>query len=496
MRLSMQIHPADDVAVALVALDVGIKAENITLKERIPFGHKFALRAIAAGEEVKKYGYAIGKAKQAIQAGEWVHTHNLFTALGEKPTAATADIPIQNLAPQNETCSPAPDFMGYENTDGTVGIRNEIWILPTVGCVNKTAERLAQEANRRFGHLCDGFYAYTHPYGCSQMGEDHTHTQTILASLAHHPNAAGTLLVSLGCENNNLDSFLPLLGVYDRQRIQTIVTQDCADELQEGLACLEQLALRASKRKRVKISASRLVIGYKCGGSDAFSGITANPLCGRLTDLLTACGARAILTEVPEMFGAEQILMTRACNAEIRKKIDSMVQDFKEYYEKNGQVVYENPSPGNKQGGITTLEEKSLGCIQKGGTATVTDVLSYTEACKAPGLNLLTGPGNDIVSCTNLTAAGAHLIVFTTGRGTPLGAPVPTLKVSANSPLAQKKPGWIDYDAGQILVKKSMHEAANELLQLMLATASGEIQTKNEQNGYREIAIFKNGVTL
>jgi len=489
----IQIHSKDNVAVATAEIAADTAALGVTAREAVPFGHKLALCGIAAGEAVVKYGYPIGRAKRDISAGEWVHTHNLATALDGTPTY------LYKEAVQEDIPATAPmTFLGYENADGSVGIRSEIWILPTVGCVNKTAERLCAEANRRFASLPGEpvtFAAFPHPYGCSQMGEDESNTQKLLAALARHPNAAGVLLLSLGCENNNLSAFLPFLGDYDPARVKTLVTQDSLDEIAEGLSILEGLAVRASERKRVPIAAGRLVVGCKCGGSDAFSGITANPLCGRLTELLRLQGARAILTEVPEMFGAETVLMQRAVNKDVFDGIVKMVEDFKAYCIRNNQVVYENPSPGNKAGGITTLEEKSLGCIQKGGTVPVTAVLDYAQPCESAGLNLLTGPGNDIVSCTNLTASGAHLILFTTGRGTPLGAPVPTLKISTNSALAQKKPGWIDFDAGEILNGGSLDGAAQELLAQVLAVASGQ-PCKNEENGYREIAIFKNGVTL
>ncbi len=491
MQKLIQIHPRDNVAVAAVPLQQGESLAAVTARQEIPFGHKLALRDIAAGEDVIKYGYPIGRALCGIAAGEHVHTHNVETKL-----SATQHYCYPGATERAEFASGEKIwFDGYEHADGTVGIRNDIWILPTVGCVNKTADQLAAKANNLYATAETRFLAFPHPYGCSQMGEDQENTQALLAALARHPNAAGVLLVSLGCENNNLEVFLPLLGDYDTARIRTLVTQQSGDELAQGLAILRELAANAAKRERVRIPAEKLVIGYKCGGSDAFSGITANPLCGRLTDRLCAIGARAILTEVPEMFGAETVLMERAENKAVFDGIVSMVEEFKDYYTHHNQVVYDNPSPGNKAGGITTLEEKSLGCIQKGGTAVVTDVLSYAQPCRMPGLNLLTGPGNDIVSCTNLVASGAHIIVFTTGRGTPLGAPVPTIKLSSNSALAQSKPGWIDYDAGEILAGKTMDEAAGELLTLLLEIASGK-HAKNEDNAYQEIAIFKNGVTL
>lgn len=487
---TITIHPQDSVAVALQALEAGDKVGAFTVKNAIPAGHKVALRKIAAGDNVIKYGYPIGVATADIDAGEHVHTHNLRTGLAEQVGYTYNPQPV--TLPKAEPRY----FDAYQNPDGSVGIRNEIWVLPLVGCVNTTAQQIAQQAATACAALCDGVFAFSHPYGCSQMGDDQANTQQILAGLAKHPNAAGVLLVSLGCENNNLEAFLPLLGDYDRTRIRTLVVQESPDELAQGVAIVRELAQQASRRKRTQVPISELVVGYKCGGSDAFSGITANALCGRLTDLLCAGGARAILTEVPEMFGAETLLMQRAQDADVFHNIVQMVQDFQQYYRDHGQVIYENPSPGNKAGGITTLEEKSLGCIQKGGGAAVTDVLGYAQRCTKPGLSLLTGPGNDIVSCTNLVASGAHLVVFTTGRGTPLGAPVPTVKVSSNTALANAKPGWIDYDAGQILAGKPMQTAAAELLALLQNTASGEYRTKNEQNGYREIAIFKNGVTL
>ncbi len=473
----MQINPKDNVAVALS--DSG----------DIPFGHKKALRAIAQGESIIKYGYPIGIAVRDIQPGEHVHTHNLKTALGNTAEYSYSPCNVRDAVRDPIT------FMGYDRGNGKAGIRNEIWVLPTVGCVNKTAERLCQLANERFGSLCDGFFAFTHPYGCSQLGDDQANTQKILAGLARHPNAAGVLLLSLGCENNNLDAFLPVLGDYDRSRIRSLVTQDCEDEIEEGLAVLRELGEAAKRNVRTSLPVSMLTVGFKCGGSDAFSGITANPLCGRLTDLLTSMGGRVILTEVPEMFGAETILMRRAENREVFESTVDMINGFKDYFVRHGQVVYENPSPGNKKGGITTLEEKSLGCIQKGGSAVVRDVLGYGAQCVKPGLSLLTGPGNDIVSCTNLTASGANIILFTTGRGTPLGAPVPTVKIATNSALASRKPGWTDYDAGCILTSKSFEQATDELMSLLVETASGRL-TRNEENGYKEIAVFKDGVTL
>ncbi|MFO7161219.1 MAG: altronate dehydratase family protein [[Clostridium] cellulosi] len=498
MEKLIRITPKDDVAVCTQELEAGEKVTiggtTVTALEKIPFGHKIALRGIKKGENVIKYGFPIGHATEDIKAGSHIHSHNLQTNLEGtleykyKPRAAAEEPTKCELAGKT--------FLGYRRKNGKVGIRNEIWIIPTVGCVNKSAELIAKAANERFAGMCDGIFAYTHPYGCSQLGDDQLYTQHILAGLVEHPNATGVLVLGLGCENNNIDVFKKFIHNIDEDRIKFLSTQDVEDEVEAALKLIRPLAERASAEKRVEIPVEELVIGFKCGGSDAFSGITANPLCGRITDRITSCGGRAILTEVPEMFGAETILMGRSLDEKVFNRVVSMVNGFKEYYQRHNQVVYENPSPGNKAGGITTLEEKSLGCIQKGGSAVVTDVLEYGERCVTKGLNLLTGPGNDMVSCTNMAAAGAHMILFTTGRGTPFGPPVPTIKISTNTGLFEKKPQWIDYNAGKILTGTSFEEAADELFSLILDTASGKYKTKNEKNGYREIAIFKDGVTL
>ncbi|CDZ23703.1 Altronate dehydratase [[Clostridium] cellulosi] len=498
MEKLIRITPKDDVAVCTQEMEAGEKVTiggtTVTALEKIPFGHKIALRDIKKSENIIKYGFPIGHATEDIKAGSHIHSHNLQTNLEGtleykyKPRAAAEEPTKCELAGKT--------FLGYRRKNGKVGIRNEIWIIPTVGCVNKSAELIAKAANERFAGMCDGIFAYTHPYGCSQLGDDQLYTQHILAGLVEHPNATGVLVLGLGCENNNIDVFKKFIHNIDEDRIKFLSTQDVEDEVEAALKLIRPLAERASAEKRVEIPVEELVIGFKCGGSDAFSGITANPLCGRITDRITSCGGRAILTEVPEMFGAETILMGRSLDEKVFNRVVSMVNGFKEYYQRHNQVVYENPSPGNKAGGITTLEEKSLGCIQKGGSAVVTDVLEYGERCVTKGLNLLTGPGNDMVSCTNMAAAGAHMILFTTGRGTPFGPPVPTIKISTNTGLFEKKPQWIDYNAGKILTGTSFEEAADELFSLILDTASGKYKTKNEKNGYREIAIFKDGVTL
>ena len=446
--------------------------KNDNVKVCLADGHKYAVRQIKAGEPVVKYGFPIGVATKDVAPGDRVHTENLKTALTGPETYRyqPAFTPPQPLSPAT--------IEAYVRKDGGVGIRNDLWIIPTVGCVDGVAQTLAQQT---------GAFCFGHPYGCSQLGDDLLVTQKTLAGLIKHPNAGGVLVLGLGCENNGIDAMRQLLGDYDETRIRFLNCQDCGDEIAAGTAILEELKALAETDQRTAVPVSKLKLGLKCGGSDGLSGITANPLCGRVTDRLVAMGGTAVLTEVPEMFGAEQLLFDRCVSEDVFRKAVALINDYKQYFLAHNQPVSENPSPGNKEGGITTLEEKSLGCVQKGGTAPVTAVLDYGDTARTPGLNLLNGPGNDMVAVTNLAAAGCQLILFTTGRGTPLGAPVPTIKLATNTALATKKQSWIDFDA------QTQNE--NDLFELLLATANGK-QTKNEANGFREIALLKDGVTL
>lgn len=489
MSKLFKINNKDNVAVALEELKKGEIIDNIKLLDDIPFGHKVLLNDLKNGENIIKYGNPIGHLTIDCKKGEHIHEHNLKTNL--------SDIIEYKYCGENEYQPKKCDvtFNGYLRQDGRAATRNEIWIIPTVGCVNNTAKRLEKIGQDIIGDGCDGVFAYTHPFGCSQLGDDQENTRKILAALANHPNAVGVLIVSLGCENTNVETFKKYLGEYNKKRIKFLVTQDCENELEKGEKLLKELYTFVKSFKREPIPINKLVVGYKCGGSDAFSGITANALCGRLTDKLTSFGTSAILTEVPEMFGAEQLLMKRCENEKVFNKCVNMINSFKQYFFSHNQECYENPSPGNHDGGITTLEEKSLGCIQKGGKAIITDVLEYGEHCKKQGLNLLTGPGNDIVSTTNLAAAGANIILFTTGRGTPLGASVPTIKVSSNSRLAKRKSNWIDFNAGELIESNDFENMTEEIFKLLIDIASGR-QTKNEQNGYRDISIFKDGVIM
>ncbi len=489
----IKINSADNVAVALHDIAKGDKIDvngfSVIAAEDIPQGHKAALCGIKAGENIVKYGFPIGHASQDICEGAWVHVHNTKTNLSE--TAQYTYAP--NITELEKTDDAV--FNGFVRDDGRAAVRNEIWIIPTVGCVNGVAQKIAQQNSFLVGGSLEGIYTFPHPFGCSQMGGDHAQTRKLLAALARHPNAAGVLVLSLGCENLTHEQFAAELGEYDENRVKFLTCQDVEDEFEAASALLSQLADYAKKFTRRPVSVSQLVIGMKCGGSDGLSGITGNPTVGAFSDMLISKGGSTVLTEVPEMFGAEGLLMNRCKNKAVFDKAVKMITDFKHYYTSHNQVVYENPSPGNKKGGITTLEDKSCGCVQKGGSAPVSDVIGYGDAVVTKGLNLLSGPGNDLVSATALTAAGAHMILFTTGRGTPFGAPVPTLKISTNTRLFEKKSNWIDFNAGTAADGESIQDAGRRLFDKVVSVAGGE-QTKTEINGFREISIFKDGVVL
>lgn len=486
----IRIHPSDNVAVALSSIPSGSAFEGVTALAEIPQGHKMALCPISMGESIVKYGFPIGHASVPIAPGEWVHTHNTKTNLSAETEYAYH--PKQITLPQE----PVGTFMGFRRPDGRVGIRNEIWIIPTVGCVNDVAKAMVRENQDLVGGTLEGLYTFTHPFGCSQTGTDHAQTRKLLAALTRHPNAGGVLVLSLGCENLTHEQFLAELGEYDDKRVKFLTCQQVEDEFDAARSLLKELADYVKTFRREEIPASELVIGMKCGGSDGLSGITANPTVGRFSDMLIAGGGTTVLTEVPEMFGAEGLLMDRCVSETVFHKAVDMINGFKEYFLSHGEVIYENPSPGNREGGITTLEDKSCGCVQKGGSAPICDVIGYGDTVVTKGLNMLYGPGNDLVSSTALTAAGAHMVLFTTGRGTPFGAPAPTVKISTNTPLSQKKHSWIDFNAGVVADgTRTLDEAAHDLMAKVLSIASGE-QTKTEQAGYREISIFKDGVVL
>lgn len=489
----LKIHENDNVAVAIETIPAGkevtVDGEKIVAGMEIPAGHKMALCDIEEGGAVIKYGCPIGNTKESVKKGDWIHVHNVKTGLGDLLDYTYEPVGAQQ--PKGEEVY----FQGFERKDGKVGVRNEIWIIPTVGCVNNVAGAIAKQAAAFIKGSVEEVIAFPHPYGCSQMGDDQEHTRQILADLINHPNAGGVLVLGLGCENSNIDVLKPYIGEYDPERVKFLVSQEAEDEIAEGVALVKELIEHAAPMKRTPISASKLVVGLKCGGSDGFSGITANPLVGKFSDLLIGAGGTTILTEVPEMFGAETLLMNRCENEALFDETVKLINDFKNYFKSHNQTIYENPSPGNKKGGISTLEDKSLGCTQKSGSAPVKGVLHYGERVKAQGLNLLSAPGNDLVAATALAASGAHIVLFTTGRGTPFASPVPTMKISSNSKLAGKKSGWIDFNAGVLVEGKSMEQTAEELFALVLETASGK-KVCSEEAGFHDMAIFKQGVTL
>lgn len=493
MQKYIKINENDNVVVALLDLPCGMEIffgeAKVVLIENIAQGHKFSLVDIGVGEDVIKYGYRIGTAKEAIQAGSWVHVHNLKTSL--------SDVIEYDYQPQlqEDVKLEASYFKGYKRAGGKVAVRNEIWVIPTVGCVNNVVQEIARQAKTLITGNTEDVVAFPHPYGCSQMGDDQDNTRKVLCDLIHHPNAGGVLVLGLGCENSNIEELKKVLGNYDENRVRFVVSQDYEDEVAVALDQIKQLNEQVSKYQREKISCEELIIGLKCGGSDGLSGITANPTVGRFSDLLIGKGGTTILTEVPEMFGAETILMNRCEKEDVFEKTVNLINDFKDYFKRHDQVVYENPSPGNKKGGISTLEDKSLGCTQKSGNAVVRDVLSYGDRVNKKGLNLLSAPGNDLVAATALAAAGAHIVLFTTGRGTPFASPVPTIKISSNSRLKEKKQNWIDFDCGRMLEEEENIDVTKELFDFIIEVASGKL-VKAEEMGYHDMAIFKQGVTL
>jgi len=485
------INKEDNVAVALEDITAGDFMFDIDFpaSDYIPAGHKIALTDINIGDNIIKYGYPIGHAKQSIRKGQHVHTHNVSTNLAG---IIDYEYKLEKKHVENKTADLY--FNGYLRENGDAGVRNEIWIIPTVGCVNKVAERIATKANMEFAGETDGIYAFPHTYGCSEIGYDHEITQKVLAGLINNPNAGGVLVLGLGCEINLIETLKPYIGDYIPDRIKFLTSQDVEDEIDESIKLIDELVKYAKSFKRERISAKKLVIGLNCGGSDGFSGITANPLLGEFSDRIINNNGTVIMTEVPEMFGAETILMNRCKDEKLFRETVALINNYKEYFIRYGQPIYENPSPGNKEGGISTLDEKSLGCIHKGGNSEVTAVLNYGEKAITTGLNLLNGPGNDIIANTSLAAAGAQIILFTTGRGTPIGAPVPTIKISSNTTLYNKKKNWIDFDAGKLLNGTSFDDLTDEFTEYIISAASGKSKPKNETNDYREIAIFKDGV--
>lgn len=494
---TIKINPADNVAVAIENLKAGdvvnVDGCQITINNDVHAGHKFLLKDLAENDDVIKYGYPIGHLTSAHKKGDFINHECIKTNLSGlldysyKPVSVAED--------KQFSCQLAT-FKGYKRKNGDVGIRNELWIIPTVGCVNGVCNQMCEQLKNELRDDNIRIVSFPHNYGCSQLSDDHENTRKILRDMVLHPNAGAVLVVGLGCENNQPEDFMKFLGDYDKDRIRLMVTQKIeGDEVEEGLKILRELYDIMSKDKREDVSLSELKVGLKCGGSDGFSGITANPLLGVFSDYIVAQGGTTVLTEVPEMFGAETILMNRCKNKALFDKTVKLVNDFKQYFLSHGEPVGENPSPGNKAGGISTLEEKALGCTQKCGKSQVCGVLNYGDILQDKGLNLLSAPGNDLVASTALAASGCHIVLFTTGRGTPFGTFVPTMKVSTNSTLAKNKSTWIDFNAGSLIEGESMQSVFERFCKKVISVASGE-QTWNERKNYQEISIFKNGVTL
>jgi altronate hydrolase len=495
MEQYIKINPLDNVVIALrdIPEDTTIKAEgrSININEEVPRGHKIALFDIAKGENIIKYGAPIGHATENIPAGSYIHVHNLKTNL-----SGTIEYRFNQKLNETTLQNREMTFKGFKRWNGKTGIRNELWIVPTVGCVNGQAQMIIDRFRQEVAPTdIDAIEVFKHSYGCSQLGDDHVNTQKALADVINHPNAGGVLVMGLGCENNQIDLLKEHIGEYNPDRVKFMVAQEVEDEIEAGLELLKELYKAMRNDQREECPLSELKVGLKCGGSDGLSGITANPLVGAFSDFLVAQGGTTILTEVPEMFGAETQLMERAENRDVFNKTVSLINDFKDYYLKNELPVYENPSPGNKKGGITTLEDKSLGCTQKGGTATVVDVLKYAEPLKKKGLNLLSAPGNDLVAASALGFSGCQMVLFTTGRGTPFGSFIPTMKISTNSDLYNHKRNWIDFNAGTLVEGQTMEDVLDKFIDFIIKTANGE-KLKHEKTGFKEIAIFKTGVTL
>jgi D-altronate dehydratase (EC 4.2.1.7) len=495
MKEIIKINEKDNVVVALRDLSkseiIEVENKKIEIKEDIKRGHKVAISDFKVNDNVIKYGYPIGHAIKDISIGEWIHTHNIKTNL-DGIMEYNFNQQLKQVSIENRNLT----FDGYKRANGNVGIRNELWIVPTVGCVNGIGERIIEKFKEDVKPVgIDSVEIFKHNYGCSQLGDDHANTRTMLGNLVKHPNAGGVLVLGLGCENNTMAEFIESLGEYDSTRIKFLVSQEVSNEIEEGAKILRELYENMKDDKRESVSLSNLKVGLKCGGSDGFSGITANPLVGSFSDFLVAQGGTTILTEVPEMFGAETILMNRAKDNETFDKTVHLINDFKEYFMAYNQPIYENPSPGNKAGGITTLEDKSLGCTQKSGDSTVVGVLKYGETLKTNGLNLLSGPGNDLVAASALAAAGCHMVLFTTGRGTPFGTFVPTMKISTNTPLYNLKPHWMDFNAGTLVEDKTLSEVTEEFIKYVVEVANGKY-VNNEINKFKELGILKQGVTL
>lgn len=497
---AIKLYPQDTVALATSELKKGqtvtVDGETITLLDDIPNAHKIALKDFETGEAVRKYDNIIGYASKPIKKGEWIHSHNEVTGLGKSKEYTYDFNPISIFPGESDKT-----FMGYDRADGGAGIRNHLAIISTVFCANGPLRKLARMAEAKYPATenFDGIIAFDQEFGCSQTGKDLVTTCKIIAGIAKNANFGGVLLVSNGCEMAIPSVLEQYMGDYDKKRIRTLTLQEVEDEFTAGMELIDEIMEEMKDDKRTPININRLHIAMNCGGSDGYSGITANTLLGTLCDTLVKEGAIMNMTEVPEMMGAEHILMNRAADKSIFDDIVKMMYDYDAYFARYGEKAADNPTQGNKAGGLTTLEEKSLGCIQKGGHCAVMEVLEYGERATKNGFVLVSGPGNDLAGVSGQIAAGAVLTIFTTGRGTPCGFAGPTFRLASNTALATRKSNWIDYDAGRLLTAKTPEEVEalnKELYDAIMATVNGQYRTRTEENGYYILGALKDGVTL
>jgi altronate hydrolase len=478
------LNPADDIAVALDDVATGETPEGLDGPARadIAQGHKIARHAVPEGGIVRRYGQVIGRAKTAIEAGDHVHVHNL--AMAEDGREAEVGADVHPPVPLTDAT-----FQGIVRKDGRVGTRNYIGVLTSVNCSATVARRIADafpDASLPKG--VDGVVAFTHQGGCggSSLSTDVELLQRTLAGYARHPNFAAILIVGLGCEANQIPDWLRKSELETGTTLRAMTIQEAggtARAIEAGIEIVRELVDEAAKVERQTVSASHLTVGLQCGGSDGWSGVTANPALGAAVDLLVAHGGSAMLSETPEIWGAEHLLLRRATSQGVADKLNARLDWWRAYADKHGMELNNNPSPGNLKGGLTTILEKSLGAVAKSGSTPLTDVIGYAEPLKTQGLTFMDSPGYDPCSATGQIASGANLIVFTTGRGSVFGAkPAPSIKVASNAKLASWMDEDMDIDASPVLTGTPMAEVGAEIFERMLAVASGE-PSKSEALG-------------
>ena len=489
--LTIRLNPADDVVIARVELAAGttlVKEGNISVAARVPAGHKVAVRAVKRGEPVRRYNQIIGFATRDIQPGEHVHVHNM--AMGD----FDRDYSFSSERKNTDYINPQATFQGIVRADGRVATRNYIGLLTSVNCSATVARAVAYHFRNRLDAFpnVDGVVALTHKSGCGMdsEGEAVELLRRTMAGYARHPNFYAVQLVGLGCESNQINGLLASQKLKRSERLGSYTIQEkggTGKAVREGIARIEALLPEANKVNRKAVPASHLVLGLQCGGSDGYSGISANPALGAAVDLLVRHGGTAILSETPEIYGAEHLLTRRAISKETGEKLIARIRWWEEYTRRNGNEMNNNPSPGNKAGGLTTILEKSLGAVAKGGTTNLVDVYEYAQAVQAKGFVYMDTPGFDPVSATGQVAGGANMICFTTGRGSAYGCkPAPSLKLATNTALFEHQEEDMDINCGTVIDgKESVAQVGERFFRLILETASGK-KTKSELFGYGE----------